>query len=95
VATTNIGTATLDFGTGGQTATVVVSDATITAGAVASSYVFGTDTSLDHTDYDHRIFAMVYRPICHSVSAGVGFSITGMSEYSLNGRFTVRWVWSD
>lgn len=90
------GTATLDFGTGGNEASVTVTgQAAIAATSKAEAFVMGDDTSADHTAQDHRYFGALATLSCGTPSAGTGFTIYARSVHNLIGQWTVRWVWAD
>lgn len=92
---TGTGTATLDFGAtpGTNIAEVAV---TGQAGLVATDHVevfmMGTDSTATHNAYEHKVVPM--RLTISSITAGVGFMITGVTDYRLDGTFKVRWVWA-
>ena len=92
----NTGTATLDFGTGSNEASVAVTGQTsITASAKCEAFVMGDDTSGGHTASDHRYFNALAGLTCGTPTAGVGFTIYGTSTSSLSGTYQVRYVWAE
>ena len=90
------GTATLDFSTGSNEASVAVTGlSTISATSKAEAFVMGDDTSSNHTANDHRYFAGLVGLTCGTPTAATGFTIYATSEHKLTGQFSVRWVWVD
>jgi hypothetical protein len=93
---TATGTATIDFGTGANEASVAVTgQGGILITSKAEAYIMGDDTSTDHTANDHRYAAALIGLTCGTPSAGTGFTIYGRCTDKINGKFTVRWVWAD
>jgi hypothetical protein len=95
---TGQGTATIDFGAapGSNEASVAVTgQTTISATSKAEAYVMGDDTATGHTASDHRYLAALAGFTCGTPTAGTGFTIYGRSTESLQGQFTLRWVWAD
>lgn len=93
-----LGIATIDFGLfpGHNEASVVVTDqGSISASSKAESYVMADDTTVDHTDSDHRYFAALAGLTCGTPTAATGFTIYAHSFEKLTGTFQVRWVWTD
>ncbi len=90
------GTATLDFGTGSNEASVAVTGQTgITATSKADAFIMADDTTSDHTASDHRYFDAFAGLTCGTPTAATGFTIYGTSQHNLSGTFKVRWVWVD
>lgn len=90
------GTATIDFGTGANEASIAVTgQTTISATSKAEAYVMADDTTSDHTASDHRYFAALAALSCGTPSTGVGFTIHGRSVEKLSGTFALRWIWAD
>lgn len=88
------GTATVDFGaTAGQRATATVTGQTAIAPSSHASAFLMSDTSADHSDYEHQMAAMVLEFTCGNIVAGVGFDIIAVSTIKLQGAWTVHWVW--
>lgn len=88
------GTATLDFGaTPGSsfTETVIAGQAGILSGSLCEAFMMG-DTTVDHNAYEHAVVPL--RLTCGSIVAGVGFTITAVSDWRLDGTFVVHWVWN-
>jgi len=94
-----IGTAEIDFGAfpGSNDASVAVTGQTgISATSKAEAFVMADDTSTDgHTANDHRYFNMLSGLTCGTPTAGTGFTIYATSQHKLQGKFALRWVWSD
>jgi hypothetical protein len=90
------GTATIDFGTGSNEASVAVTGQTgILATSKADAFVMADDTSMDHTANDHRYFETFAALSCGTPTVGVGFTVHARSHQKLTGAWTVRWVWAD
>ena len=88
------GTATLDFGLtpGTNIAEVtVIGQAGILAGSLVEAFMMG-DTTATHNAYEHLMVPM--RLVCGTITPGVGFIITGSTDWRLDGTFTVHWVWN-
>lgn len=93
---TGQGTATIDFGTGSNEASIAVTgQAGILGTSKAEAYIMSDDTSSGHTAADHRYAPQLLSLTCGTPSAGVGFTIHGRSIHKIQGNFTVRWVWAD
>lgn len=93
---TGTGTATLDFGSGANEASVSVTGlGTISATSKVDSFVMADDTTGDHTAQDHRYFAALAGLTCGTPTAGTGFTIFATSTQKLQGTYTVRFVWAD
>lgn len=90
------GTATIDFGTGSNEASVAVTgQTTISATSKVEAFVMADDTSANHTAKDHRYFAGFVGLTCGTPAVGTGFTIYATSQHKLSGQFTIRWVWAD
>jgi hypothetical protein len=90
------GTATLDFGTGGNEASIdVTGQAAISATSKAEAFVMADDTTADHSASDHRYFSALAGITCGTPVAATGFTIYARSIHDLTGTFQVRWVWAD
>lgn len=90
------GTATLDFSTGANEASVAVTgQGSISATSNAEAYVMADDSTGNHTANDHRYFAGLVGLTCGTPTAATGFTIYATSEHKLSGQFAVRWVWTD
>ena len=90
------GTAVLDFGTGANEASVVITEqGSITALSKTDAFVMGDDTTGSHTAKDHRYFAALAGLTCGTPSAGAGFTIYATSMHRLQGTYQVRWVWAE
>lgn len=89
------GIASLDFGAfpGKPYATVAVSEVGVVAGSEVDAWVMPVATA-DHSSDEHRIEALQVR--AGDVSAGVGFTISGvsMNAQRLHGIFNLAWVWN-
>ena len=90
------GTAVLDFGTGGNEASVVVTGQTsITATSKTDAFVMADDTTTSHSASDHRFFACLAGLTCGTPTSGEGFTIYATSTQKLQGTYQVRFVWAD
>lgn len=90
------GTATIDFGTGSNEASVNVTGQTsILATSKADAFVMSDDDSVDHTANDHRYFETFAALSCGTPTAGTGFTIHARSLQKLSGTWSIRWVWAD
>ena len=91
----NVGTATLNFGSaagGTNVVTVAVTGQTgITTSSHAEAWLMG-DSTASHNDYEHSIVPI--KLTCGSLINNTGFTITAVSEWRLTGTFTAHWVWS-
>lgn len=90
------GETTLDFGaTGSDLAEVAVARASVLSTTHVEAYLYPKDTA-DHNVDEHLVDGPLV--FAHSVSAGVGFTITGRApddHRTLTGLYTVRWVATD
>lgn len=90
---TGVGTATIDFGSSGQSslATVVVGSQTgLTAAGSVESWMQG-DATADHNAFEHLVAGITLR--CGDVGTDT-FTIYASTDWHLTGTFTVHWVWS-
>ena len=88
------GTAVLDFGAapGNNMASVVITgQAAILAGSLVESWLMYS-TSADHNEMEHLVVPMNIR--CGTIVPGTGFTIYGMSDWVLTGKWTLQWVWN-
>lgn len=85
------GTATIDFGTGGQRATVTVSTPVVTGSYIEAWFM--SDTSVDHSDYEHQMANMVCKFTCGEIVNLTSFVAVATSTVTLQGVWTFRWVW--
>ena len=93
---TGTGSATIDFSTGSNEASVAVTGlTTISATSKVEAFVMADDTSSSHTASDHRYFPVFASLTCGTPSAGVGLTIYARSTQKLTGTWTVRYVWAD
>lgn len=92
---TGTGTATLDFGAAPGTNIVSVAVTGLT-GLVATDHVeafmMGTDSTATHNAYEHMVAPI--RLSVTSITAGSGFTITGVTDYRLTGTFKIHYVWA-
>lgn len=100
---TGQGTATIAFGSANSrttdTSVTITGEASISGTSKCEAYLMG-DTTSDHSADEHIMAAAMMDLVCHTVSAGVGFTITALvrdeiARAGLTGSFTVRWVWAD
>lgn len=93
-ATLNTGTATINFGTGSNIATVSV---TGQASITASSSVWlelVADSSGSHSASDAAYAALFVSLTASTPTAGSGFTIYATCADKMTGTFKVRWTWS-
>lgn len=93
-----LGTAVIDFGSdpGTNEASIAVTGlGTISATSKVEAYIMADDFTADKTANDHRYFSALASLTCGTPSAGVGFTIYGISLEKLQGTFFIRYVWSD
>lgn len=89
------GTATIDFSTGANEASVaVIGQAGILADSKPRAFIMADDTSVDHTASDHRYAQALIGLTCGTPTAGVGFTIYGRCLDKINGNFSLRWEWA-
>lgn len=84
------GVATLDFTTGSNEATLVVSTPVSSTSEITLK-VSGADTTLDHTENDHVYFNLFAKCVVTNIVDGVSFTIKATSLEKLSGTFKVRW----
>jgi hypothetical protein len=90
------GTATIDFGTGANEASIAVTGlGTISATSKVEAWVMADDTSTNHTANDHKYFECFASLTCGTPTAATGFTIYARSIEKLTGTWTVRYVWAD
>jgi hypothetical protein len=90
------GTATIDFGTGTNEASVAVTGlAAISATSKVEAWIMADDTSVDHTANDHKYFECFANLSCGTPTAATGFTIYARSIEKLTGTWAVRYVWAD
>jgi hypothetical protein len=92
---TGTGTATLDFGSapGTNIVSIAVTGQTGIAGTDhVEAWMMGTSTTATHNAYEHMLAPI--KLSVTAISAGTGFTVTGISEYRLTGTFLVHWVWA-
>lgn len=95
---TGQGTATINFGAfpGSSEASVTVTgQGGISATSKAEAYFMADDTTADHTAADHRYAAAFIGLTCGTPTAATGFTIYARAIDTLQGQFSVRWVWAD
>lgn len=93
-----VGVAELDFGAfpGANEASVAVADqAEITTLCSAEAWIMADDTTTEHTASDHKYAPEFFSVTCGTPTAATGFTIYGRSIHKMQGKFAVRWVWSD
>jgi len=93
---TGQGTATIDFSTGSNEASIAVTgQASISATSKAEAYFMGDDTTAYHSANDHRFAAALVGLTCGTPTAGTGFTIYAKTAHRLTKTFQVHWVWAD
>ncbi len=91
-----LGSATLAFGsTPTDFASVTVTGQSGIASGAACEAWFMASTTSDHGPDEHMLLAGESIPVCGSVVAGTGFTISIQTTSKWTGSFTVQWVWSN
>ena len=88
------GTATIDFSTGANLATTVISGQT---GILSTSSVWlelVADSSGTHTAQDAAYAALFISLTASSPSVGSGFTLYAACADKMTGTFKVKWMWS-
>ncbi len=86
------GTTVVDFGTRATDVTVQVAQASIAADNLVEAWVFPAATA-NNTTTNH--FVENLKVVAHSVTAGVGFSITVLcTEGTAHGQYTIGYVFN-
>lgn len=86
------GTATLNFGTGSNIASVAVTGQSgIGSGSNVEAWLM-TDSTSDNNAFQHQVVDMRLR--CGNIVPGTGFTIFALSPWTLFQTWQVRWVWS-
>jgi hypothetical protein len=88
------GTATLNFGAapGGNIAQVdVTGQAGVLSGSKIEAFLMASDSTADNSDYQHRILPIRLR--CGNITAGTGFTIYAISDWTVSNTLLVEWVW--
>lgn len=87
------GTATIDFGTGSQYASVAVTGQTgIASDSACEAFVMREDSPGGANAYEQMLAPI--KLTCGEVVAGTGFTIHAVSDWTLSGTYAVRWVWA-
>lgn len=84
------GSANIDFGSRGTTATVTVEDIRITAGSIIAVNL-GYVATASNTADNHALVAAFCKPVARNIIDG-SFSIYGLSLEPLSGVFTCQWI---
>lgn len=89
------GITTIDFGgtAGNRAVATVTGQSSIVAGSHVEAFLM-SDSTADHSDYEHQMVAMVLALTCGNIVDGVGFDVVGASLVNLRGAFSIRWVWT-
>lgn len=85
------GQSTLDFGSGSDAASLVVTGQGGISTASTIIPFMMADSTADHNAYEH-VMAPI-RLVCGDVVDDVGFTIFATSDVILTGTFIVRWQW--
>jgi hypothetical protein len=93
-STLSTGTATIDFGTGSNLATVAVTGQTSILSTSSVWLELVADVSGSHTAQDAAYAALFISLTASSPSAGTGFTIYAACAEQMSGTFKVRWTWS-
>lgn len=89
------GTATIDFGTAGQwntdTSVVVTGISAIQSGSYVEAYL-QADSTADNDVDSHIIASSLIDFVVGAIIPGTGFTVYGISDGDVTGRFQVRWA---
>ena len=88
------GTATLNFGSapGTNVVSVAVTGQTpFLSSSRITLWMSGDDSTATHNGYEHMVVPI--RLNATGIVAGVGFTVNGITDWRLDGTFTVRWSW--
>lgn len=94
----NMGIATIDFGgfPGSNEAQFSVTGQTsIQTTSYVAAFIMADDSTLDHTQNDHKYVGMFLTITCGQPVTNTGFTIYVKSPYRMEGTFKIRWGWSD
>lgn len=93
---TTYGEATIDFSTGSNEASIVVTGQTaITLTSKVYAFIMADDTTADHTANDHKYAPELFSVSCGALVAGTGFTIYARSIHKISGTFKVRFAWGN
>jgi hypothetical protein len=88
----NVGSAIVDFGSGGSDASIAVAAPTIQAGSIVLVSV-AAKASTDHSADEHLTEELEVR--AGNVVAGIGFTIYARTRnLALRGKWNVNWSWT-
>jgi hypothetical protein len=96
-----LGQIDVDFGVfpgTSETSVAVTGQGSISASSKAEAYIMGDDTTTGtgaHTAADHRYAPCFIGLSCGTPTAGVGFTIHARCLDKMQGKFSLRWVWTD
>ena len=91
------GTSVLDFGSAPGTNQVSATVTGQTGILSASSYVeawFSPSATATHNLEEIKLLTSKLGVLAHTISDGVGFTITGTTDLRLTGTINVNWVWT-
>jgi hypothetical protein len=91
------GTAILDFGnapgTNQVSATVTGQTGILSASSYVEAWLCPVATAT-HNLEEIKLMTIKLGVLAHTISNGVGFTITGTTELRLTGTINVNWVWT-
>jgi hypothetical protein len=90
------GTAILDFGSTpgtNQVSVAVTGETGIGGSSLAEAWLSPVATAT-HNLEEIKLMTIKLGVLAHTISNGVGFTITGTTELRLTGTVNVNWVWN-
>jgi len=93
IPVTEIGIATLNFGSapGTNITTASISTSNISDNSSINIYIMNT-SSVDHNTADHQIFALYSKVIPGNIVNNTSFDITCISDLRINGTFKAKYI---
>jgi hypothetical protein len=90
------GTAILDFGStpGTNQVSVAVTGQTGIGGSSYAEAWLSPVATATHNLEEIKLITIKLGVLAHTISNGVGFTITGTTELRLTGTINVNWVWA-
>ena len=90
------GTAILDFGStpGTNQVSVAVTGQTGIGGSSYAEALLSPVATATHNLEEIKLMTIKLGVLAHTISNGVGFTITGTTELRLTGTINVNWVWA-
>jgi hypothetical protein len=90
------GTALIDFGPAPGTnvsSTSVTGQSGISIGSAVEAWFMGNDYTGSHNSYEHSILPMAVALSVTSITPGIGFTITAVTQLRMTGLIMCRWIW--